>query len=82
MSINMIEKSWGKEIIINPSGTKRVRLYWNKAKEHLTIDFSVNGDKEWKVFVQKQSKYGIGAVKLSCDAIKLQELIAYFGKQS
>jgi predicted RNA-binding protein with PUA domain len=80
MSINIIVKSWGKEIVINPMGERRVRLYWNSTKQIVTIDFSINNDKEWIVFKKKQEKYGIGAIKVSCDETKLNELITYFSK--
>ena len=78
MSINRIKKSWGEECMINPSGEKRVRLYWNSKKNVVTIDFSVNGDQEWSAFKKKQEKYGVGPVKVPCDPDKLEGLIEYF----
>lgn len=82
MSINKIQKSWGYEIIVkntilNNNGS--VRLYWNKEKKKITIDFSINQNPNWTKKLATENKYGTGNIKVSCeDETKLDSIIQWF----
>lgn len=82
MAINKMQRSWGYEVVIhnmviNNSGS--VRLYWNKEKKKLVIDFSINQNSNWTKKLSTENKYGKGSIKVSCeDETKLDSIIYWF----